>query len=89
MNNYGAEAKMRFGDTAAYSEFEKKTAHYSSDKWQETNDGLMNIFSRFAECKKCEHDAGSEKVWALVKELQEYITDNYYTCDEKILSGLG
>ena len=34
-------------------------------------------------------DPASERAQALVRDLQEYITENYYNCTKEILSGLG
>ena len=86
---YEAEAKQRWGKTDAYKEHEQKTANYSKDKWQDVNDGLMVIFTKFAECMNNGHTADSDETQALVKELQTYITENYYTCTKEILAGLG
>lgn len=89
MNNYDLEVKHCFGETIAYKEHAEKTANYTADKWQEVNDGLNNIFAKFAECMKNGHTSDSENAQTLVKELQAYITENYYTCTREILSGLG
>ena len=86
---YEVEAKQRWGETDAYKEHQEKTADYSKDKWQEVNDGLMTIFAKFAECMKNGQTADSDDAQALVKELQNYITENYYTCTKDILAGLG
>lgn len=86
---YEAEAKQRFGNTDAYKEHAEKTANYTKEKWQHVNDGLMSIFVKFTECMKDGHTADSDKTQELVKELQAYITENYYTCTNEILSGLG
>ena len=89
MTNYDLEAKKRFGETEAYKEYEQKTANYTKDKMQSINDGLMDIFAKFAECMKNGNTADSDDAQALVKELQNYITENYYTCTNQILAGLG
>lgn len=89
MSNYGKEVKQRWGETDAYKEHTEKTAHYTEEKWQEVNGGLNAIFLKFAECKKCGHAADSHKAQVLVAELQNYITQNYYTCTNEILAGLG
>ena len=89
MNNHDIEVKERFGNTDAYKEYEQKTANYTKDKWQEINDGLMVIFTKFAECKKNGNTADSDEAQALVKVLQDYITENFYTCTKEILTGLG
>ena len=88
-NKYEAEAKQRFAQTEAYKEYTEKTENYSKDKWQDINDGLMTVFTNFAQCMNSGYTAYSEKAKSLVKELQDYITENYYTCTNQILSGLG
>ena len=88
-NRYEAEAKRRWGETAAYKEHAEKTASYSKDKWQDVTDGLMTVLAKFAECMKDGHAADSKGAQTLVKELQKYITENYYTCTDEILTGLG
>lgn len=89
MNNYEVEAKQLWGETDAYKEYEQKTKNYTKEKMQSVNDGLMAVFVKFAECKQNRNLANSDKAQALVKELQNYITENYYTCTNEILSGLG
>lgn len=88
-NRYEAEVKRRWGETAAYKEHAEKTASYSKDQWQEVNDGLMTVLAKFAACMKDGHMTDSDEAQALVKELQNYITENYYTCTNEILAGLG
>ena len=89
MQNYDIEVRERFGNTDAYKEHEQKTADYTKDKWQDVNDGLMAVFTKFAECKKNGNTADSDEAHLLVKELQNYITENYYTCTKEILASLG
>ncbi len=89
MNNYDLEVKQRFGNTDAYKEHVEKTANYTKDKWQEVNDGLMSVLNKFAECIQNGNTADSAEAQALVIELQDYITENYYTCTKEILAGLG
>lgn len=86
---YKNEAKEKWGDTKAHKEHLQKTSNYSADKWQEVNRGLMSIFSEFAKCKSLCLTSSSDKAQALVKKLQDHITENYYTCTKEILSGLG
>ena len=86
---YEAEAKQRWGETSAYKEHAEKTANYTKDKTQQVNDGLMSVFTKFAECKQNGNTADSDEAQTLVRELQNYITENYYTCTNQILAGLG
>ena len=50
---------------------------------------MMAIFSEFATCKASGANADSAEAQALVAKLQAHITDNYYTCTDEILAGLG
>ena len=89
MSEYNAEARERWGDTSAYREHGEKTKHYTKEKWAEANDGMMAIFAEFAECKENGASADSSEAQALVAKLQAHITENYYTCTDEILAGLG
>ena len=89
MNKYSTEARERWGDTSAYREHEEKTKHYTKGKWAEANDGLMAIFAEFAACKENGASADSAEAQTLVAKLQAHITENYYTCTDEILAGLG
>ena len=89
MNNYDVEVKERWGETDAYKEHAEKTAGYTKDKWQQVNDGLSAVLSKFADCMNNGYTADSPEAQALVKELQTHITENYYTCTGEILAGLG
>jgi len=89
MKSYEAEARKRYGNTAAYREHEQKTRNYTKEKWVEANDGLMAIFAEFAACKDSGVSADSAEAQTLVAKLQAHITANYYTCTDEILAGLG
>ena len=89
MKDYFNETRERWGDTSAYREHEQKTKNYTKEKWAEANDGLMAIFAEFAACKDSDASADSAEARALVAKLQAHITENYYTCTDEILAGLG
>ena len=89
MKDYFNETRERWGDTSAYREHEQKTKNYTKEKWTEANDAMMAIFAEFAACKESGATADSNEAQALVAKLQAYITENYYTCTDDILSGLG
>ena len=89
MKSYETEARERYGDTDAYREHEQKTKNYTKEKWAEVNDGLMSVFSEFAEYKNAGFTQNSPEVQTLVVKLKGYITQNYYTCTNEILAGLG
>ena len=89
MKNYETEARERWGDTSAYREHEQKTKNYTKEKWTQANDGMLEIFAEFAACKANAVSADSDEAQALVIKLQAHITENYYTCTDEILAGLG
>ena len=88
-NNYQTEARERWGNTNVYREHEQKTKNYTKEKWAEANDGLMAIFAEFATLKNNGFAVNSPGVQSLVVKLQDFITENYYTCTDEILAGLG
>ena len=87
--DYSKESLKRWGNTEASREYEQKTKNYTKEKWAEANDGLMAIFAEFAACKQNCTEADSNEAQALVAKLQAHITENYYTCTDEILAGLG
>ena len=89
MKSYETEARERYGNTAAYKEHEQKIKNYTKEKWAEANEGLMAIFAEFAVCKESGASADFAEAQALVAKLQAHITENYYTCTDEILAGLG
>lgn len=88
-DNYELEACERWGSTEAYKEYSNKKKSKTKEQWTNINDGLMSIFGEFAELKNKGEHSNSNTVQALVIKLQKYITLNYYTCTDEILSGLG
>ena len=89
MKTYETEARSRWGNTDAYREHEQKTKDYTKEKCAEANDGMMAIFTEFAACKESGASADSAEAHVLVAKLQTHITENYYTCTNEILAGLG
>ncbi len=89
MKNYEPETRSRWGGTDAYREHEQKTKNYTKEKWAEAIHGLMPTFAEFAACKERGAGADSAEAQALVDKLQSHITENYYTCTDEILAGLG
>ena len=87
--DYSKESLKRWGNTNAYREHEQKTKNYTKEKWAEANDDMMAIFTEFAACKASGATADSNEAQALVAKLQAHITENYYTCTDEILAGLG
>lgn len=82
LNQYKEEAKRRWGSTDAYQEYEEREKQADASA-----DGLMQIFSEFGALKHLSPDSAEPQ--AKVRELQQFICDNYYTCTKPILASLG
>lgn len=82
LEQYAEEAKQKWGHTDAYKEYEQKHSD-SSDKTEQ----LMQIFTEIGKIKHLSPD--SKEAQNLMKELQNFITENYYLCTDEILKGLG
>lgn len=81
--DYSAEVCSRWGNTAAYEEFEERKHRMS----EERAEGTMRLFAEFgALAPDGPESAAAQKKAA---ELQDYITANFYTCTDEILLSLG
>jgi len=70
-------------------EYAERTKAYGKQKWNDIAEGMDRIMAEFALCMKKDESPDSAKAQSLVKELQNYITENYYLCTDEILAGLG
>ena len=84
---YKAEAKEKWGKTKAFEEFETKNKNRSEAENNFLGGEMMDIFRKLGETKNL--SPASEEAQNLVKTLQDFITNHYYTCTDEILSGLG
>ncbi len=82
VKRYADEVKETYGATEAYKESVRKSANRTAEGMRALGDGMMEIFSRFGKIKNGAPDSAEAK--ALAKELQQYITDNFYNCTNEI-----
>ncbi len=87
MDEYAKRAKESWGQTPEYREFEEKSKDRTKEDEQKLGIGLMEIFTEFGSVKGSS-PSGSE-AQRLVKKLQDYITEHFYTCSDEILTALG
>ena len=87
LDEYMNRAKKQWGSSSEYKEFEQKTKNQSSTDRQTVIKDFMQLFVEFGQLK--EKDPAAQETQDQVKKLQNYITDHFYTCSDKILSGLG
>ena len=87
IDEYAAQAKAYWGKTPAYNEFEEKSRGRTKEEDKKIYQGMIDIFGEFGQIRNTE--PSSKDAQALVKKLQDYITEHMYTCTKKILSSLG
>ncbi len=86
INNYEKLAEERWGKTNAYKEYKEKRKGRGVVDNEKLQRDMMNIFAEFA---KLDCEPADEPAQELVSKLQSYITENFYTCTNEILVGLG
>ncbi|MBQ9836854.1 MAG: TipAS antibiotic-recognition domain-containing protein, partial [Oscillospiraceae bacterium] len=86
IESYKQEAKARWGDTAAYTEYTEKVAGKNEG---DLFAGMESILAAFSACKAQGNVPSSPAAQELVEKLQNYISNHFYTCTKEILAGLG
>ena len=86
MDEYSTQAKALYGKSDAYKEFEQKSKNRTAQQEKDLGGQVMDFFTKLGKKRPC--DPTSEKAQTWAKELQEFITANYYTCTPQILSSL-
>ena len=87
LEEYKQEAREKWGGTEALKESEQKSAGRTPGQENAVAEGLMDIFREFGALRGSA--PGSPEAKEKVAQLQQYITDHYYTCTKEILKGLG
>ena len=85
MEQYKDEVKEKWGKTQAYQEYAKREK--AGQDFGKSNDQIMHIFAEIGGLKHLASE--DERVQEKIRELQNFITSNYYTCTNEILKGLG
>ncbi|MGN0779875.1 MAG: MerR family transcriptional regulator [Aristaeellaceae bacterium] len=86
LDDYAAQAKAAWGSTPAYQEFEQKQAQRTHADNTHIEQQLMELI---AACGQYRHlDPACEDAQAMVQQLRDFITANFYTCTVPILRGL-
>lgn len=87
LDEYSRQAKELYGGTPEYKEMEEKQKNRTEEDEKILADRFMLLFKEAGEIKNS--DPASVDAQNLVKRIQDYITENLYTCTNKILRGLG
>ncbi len=87
LEEYSKRAKEQWGGTAAYKEYEEKSANRTGIDNARLAQETMELFAEFGKLR--DHDPADSEVQAQVKRLQDFCCENFYNCTNEILSGLG
>jgi len=87
IDEYSAQAETLYSKTEAWQEYKQKANNRSKAQEQALGDGIMELFTKLGSMKELSPDSPEVQAW--VKELQNYITEHFYTCTPQILQGLG
>ena len=85
IESYAAEAKAKWGNTAAYAEYMHKEAQ--GKDFDNAGAQMMQVFAELGTLRHLPPD--DDTVQQKIAALQQFITDNFYTCTKEILYGLG
>ena len=86
IDDYAREAKASWGQTKEWKEYEQKSRGRTREDNNAIARGMMDIFAEFGAIR--DRDPASPQAQALVNKLQNYITENFYTCSDAILLNL-
>ena len=83
----GEQARALYKETAEWKEYEERSKNWTQEDTENVNNGILNIFKDFGAIK--ESDPASDEAQALVKRLQDFISEHLYVCSDTVLAGLG
>lgn len=87
IEQYKSEVKAKWGHSKAYQEYEKRAASHGENNYVKFADEIMSLFTKFGTMKQL--PPTDKAVQEKVAVLQSYINENFYTCNNEILKGLG
>ncbi len=87
IDEYSAQAENLYSKTDAWQEYTQKAKGRSKAQENALGEGVMELFAKLGHLKELSPDSAEVQAW--VKELQNYISEHFYTCTPQILRGLG
>lgn len=87
LDEYTKKAKEQWENTPEYKEYAEKSKNWTKEHENVLMGDFMKLFEEFGAMKN--EDPASEKAQAQVRRVQDFITENMYTCTDDILYGLG
>ena len=87
LKEYENEVRTNWGSTIQYKEYKEKTNNRNNEELKCINNNLMNLFTEIGKIKHLPVE--DENVLEKIKELKDYINNNYYNCNNEMLKSLG
>ena len=87
LDEYSRQAKELYGNTPEYRQMQEKMKNRTKEEDNLLADRFMLLFKEAGSIK--DSDPASPEAQDLVKRIQDFITENMYTCTTRILRGLG
>ncbi len=86
INQYSKEIKSKWGSNEVYREYLNWSRNMSAFEKKRIQNDFLEFFKEFGKLRG--EDVGSNIVQAKVKEFQDFITANFYRCDNNMLLNL-
>ena len=87
IDEYQAQAETLYGKSEAWQEYQQKIKRRSREQSQAVNGKVMDFFVELGKLRHLSPESPEVQAW--VRKLQDFFTENFYTCTPKILKGLG
>ncbi|MBR0464262.1 MAG: MerR family transcriptional regulator [Clostridia bacterium] len=87
IDEYAAQAKASWGTSKEYKEYMEKSHGRTAEENAMLAQQMMDIFAEFGRIRQ--EDPSGRAAQALVKKLQDFITEHFYKCSDEILYSLG
>ncbi len=84
---YTEQARKQWAGTAAWTEYENKSAGRTKEESDRIAGELMKLFAAFGALRGADPTSGEAQ--AQVRTLQSFLSEHYYTCTAPILRSLG
>lgn len=84
IDDYAAQAKAAWSNTDAWKEYESRGN--TREQNQASGEAMMALFTDFG--KRRDIDPACDEAQAMVLQLRDFITANFYTCTTPVLRGL-
>ena len=86
IDEYSQQAKVLYGKTNAYKEYEQKQKDRTKEQEKDLGTQVMDFFAKLGKMRPCAPDSEEAQNWA--RQLQAFFTEHFYTCTPQILKGL-